>query len=130
MIDIQIIQSAQLIRRNFLKLNVELSKYQDDIRNIMNFLKKKIVELEEYNKNKVKNIKNKDDIRVVSEELIKSIEEIESEEKKLQRKVSNINKEMEKLKKDEENLYKTIKDRYPELSDDEIVNQIHSNLQN
>jgi hypothetical protein len=79
MIDIQIIQSAQLIRRNFLKLNVELSKYQDDIRNIMNFLKKKIVELEEYNKNKVKNIKNKDDIRVVSEELIKSIEEIESE---------------------------------------------------
>jgi hypothetical protein len=37
---------------------------------------------------------------------------------------------MEKLKKDEENLYKTIKDRYPELSDDEIVNQIHSNLQN
>jgi chromosome segregation ATPase len=129
MIDRQIIESAQLIRKNFLKLNSDLSKYQNDINNLISFLREKINELEKYNLEKVKKIRSNDDVKVVSEEIVKKIEEIETEEKKLQKKVSTISNELEKLKKDEEILYKTIRDRYPELSDDEIVEQIHSNLE-
>jgi hypothetical protein len=42
--------------------------------------------------------------------------------------VSKAEKELEKLKEEEETLYKTIKERYPELTDQQIVREIHQHL--
>jgi predicted nucleic acid-binding Zn-ribbon protein len=73
-------------------------------------------------------MKTKDQIGVVTQHLLKELQSIEDEEKKLHRKVEKINKELEKLKEEEEVLYKTIKERYPELTDQEIIKEIHQYL--
>jgi chromosome segregation ATPase len=127
MIDIQLLESAKIIRKDFLSLNNSLNKYQDDVRKLAEFLFKKVDEIKEYNET-IKNIKTKNDINTVSKHILTEIESIELEEKKLRNKVNKINEELEKLQKDEEVLYKTIKDRYPKLNDDDIIKEIHQHL--
>jgi hypothetical protein len=41
-------------------------------------------------------------------------------ESKLTKKVELVNKKLEKLKRDEESLYKALKEKYPNLSDDDL----------
>lgn len=130
MIDSQLIESAKNIRRNFLKLNRELDGYQKDVRELIEFLQSKIMYLEKDAKGKVKTIKDNDGIAQITKEIIGEIEEIELEEKKLHKKISKINEEMEKLSKDEEILYQTIKERYPQLTEKQIIEEIHKILEN
>jgi hypothetical protein len=78
--------------------------------------------------NKIKKIRNEQHLESVSRDIIKEIDDIEFEEKKLQKKVENINIELEKLSKEEEVLYDTIRSRYPELTDNQIIKEIHKNL--
>ncbi len=130
MIDSQLIESAKNIRRNFLKLNRELDGYQKDVRELIEFLQSKIRYLEKDAKGKVKTIKDNDGIAQITKEIIGEIEEIELEEKKLHKKISKINEEMEKLSKDEEILYQTIKERYPQLTEKQIIEEIHKMLEN
>ncbi len=130
MIDSQLIESAKNIRRNFLKLNRELDGYQKDVRELIEFLQSKIRYLEKDAKGKVKTIKDNDGIAQITKEIIGEIEGIELEEKKLHKKISKINEEMEKLSKDEEILYQTIKERYPQLTEKQIIEEIHKMLEN
>ena len=130
MIDEQLIQSAQNIRKTFLRLNKDISAYQSEIGEMVSFLQQKLQYLENYNITKVKDIKSKVDISEVTKDIISQIDEIELAEKKIQNKIVVINDELEKLKKDEEILYKTIKERYPELNDDQIIKEIQQNLKN
>ena len=43
-------------------------------------------------------------------------------------KVEKLNLQLEKLNRDESILYETIKKRYPNLTDEEIVKEIHQHL--
>jgi chromosome segregation ATPase len=128
MIDLQLIESARQIRKKFLKLTKQLDSYRDEVKILINFLQEKMTFFEKYKDDKVKTIKDKTDIAEVTKEITSKIEEIEVEELKIQKKIQSINEELEKLRQDEEILYKTIKERYPDLSDDQIVKEIHSNL--
>ena len=78
----------------------------------------------------VKKIKTKEDVPIVAKEILKEVEEIEVAELQLQKKLKKVNEEMEKLSKDEEILYQTLKNRYPELSDTELKNEIQKYLDN
>ena len=40
-----------------------------------------------------------------------------------------MNESLSKLRKDEEELYRVIKERYPEMTDDEMKNEIHRHLE-
>lgn len=131
MIDIQLIESARLIRKKFLKLTKELDGYQDEVKGLVKFLQEKMKSLEEYRDKEVKKkIKTKEDVPVVTREILREIEEIEQAEIQLQKKLKKVNEEMEKLNKDEEILYKTLKNRYPELSDEQLKIEIQKNLVN
>lgn len=128
MIDSQLLESARMIRKNFLKLNRDLLNYEDEIRGLVSFLEEKIKILSTDTTNKIKSMKDKSELSNVTKDIVKQIEDIEVEEKKLQKKVSKINSEMERLQKEEILLYDTIKKRYPNLSDNEILQQIQKNL--
>ncbi len=129
MIDKQLIESAKIIRNDYLSLTSNLDKYQVEVGNLGKFLLNKVEELKKYNDEVIKKIKNKDDIAKVTSHILLEIQEIEVEEKRIAVKVESINTKLEKLKKDEMSLYQTIKDRYPNLSDDQIVKEIQSHLE-
>lgn len=128
MIDSQLIESAKLIRREFIRISNNLNGYHDDIKNLANFYFSKVEELKTYNTNVVKKIKSKDDLNKATTHILKEIESIEVEERKLSDKVEKLNLQLEKLNRDETILYETIKKRYPKLTDDEIVKEIHQHL--
>lgn len=130
MIDEQLLQGAVIIRKTFLKLRKELNVYQTDVAKMVKFLKEKIKIIEQIKKNELRNLKSRDEISVVTKKIIDEVDQIELEEKKLQTKINKINIEMEKLSKDEGILYNTIKERYSELTDEEIIKEIHQKLEN
>jgi chromosome segregation ATPase len=128
MIDKQLIESAKYIRNDFLSLTENLLIYQEEVKKLGNFFLNKSDDLRKYNDDVVKKIKSKNELSIVTNYILKEIQQIEDEEKKLSLKVEDVNQKMEKLRKDEMILYQTIRDRYPDLSDDEIRKEIHSNL--
>jgi chromosome segregation ATPase len=128
MIDIQLIESAKFIRKDYLSLTKNLDKYQDDVKSLGIFLLKKVDEIKKYNDDIIKKIKTKDDISKVTNHILKEIQDIEDEEKKLVEKVESVNLRLEKLRSDELILYNTIKERYPNLTDEQITKEIHSHL--
>ena len=128
MIDKQLIESAKSIRKEFLKISNSLNNYHDDVKNLADFYFKKVEELKSYNKDHIKKIRSKEDLDKVTKHLVQEIELIEVEEQKLSDKVQKLNLDLEKLNKDENILYETIKSRYPNLSDDQIVKEIQSHL--
>ena len=91
MIDQQLINSAKYIRKNFLDLSNNLTIYREDVKNLADFLVKKVEEIKTYNEQTIKKMKSKDQLGVVTEHLLKELQAIEDEEKKLQRKVEKIN---------------------------------------
>lgn len=129
MIDPQLIDSAKYIRKNFLNLNEKLATYKTDVVDLYDFLQKKVKEIKEWNDVTLVKARNKSDMVNAIDHLLKEINSIEEEEKKLQKKVEVINNQIEKLRKEEEILYDTIKKRYPDLSDEMIKKELHSNLQ-
>ncbi len=122
------IESAKNIRNEFLRLTKELNKYEKKAAELVIYLENKSQKLKEFSENKVSTIKDKADIAKVGEEIIKEMSEIESEEQKLIRSIKPINDKIERLKKDEEILFNQIKEKYPNLSSQEIVQEIHSHL--
>ena len=128
MIDKQLIESAKIIRREFLTLSRNLDEYQDDVKNLGFFLQSKASELESYSEKNLKRLSSRDDLDKVVKHILSEVESIEEEEKKLSKKVSAINDKIEKLRKDEIKLYETIKHRYPSLSDDQISKEVQSQL--
>lgn len=129
MIDNQLIESAKFIRKEYLSLNSSLEKYQGDVSNLGNFLLSKVEDIKNYKNDVMSKMKSKEDLSKVTDHLVKELKDIEDEEKKLVMKVDSINQKLEKLKKDEDILYDTIKLRYPNLTDDEIKKEIHSHLE-
>jgi hypothetical protein len=129
MIDRQIIESAKIIRKKFLSIISETNNYQGDVKQLSEFLMKKVEDLKNIKDNEFKNKPTQDEVNRVTKLILKEIGEIEIEEQKLSKKISTLNEEIEKLKKEEDILYRTIKNRYPNLSDKQIKEEIQSNLE-
>lgn len=130
MIDEQLLQGAIIIRRTFLRLTNELSHYQKDVKDLISFLQEKSKKILEIKENGLNRIKTHEEISVVTKKILDEIEQIETEEKRLHSKINRINIEMEKISEDEGVLYNTIKERYPELTDDDIIKEIRQKIAN
>jgi chromosome segregation ATPase len=122
------IEGAKNIRNEFLRLSKELDSYNNKAAELVIYLENKAQELKDYSNNTVSKIKDKSDITKVGEDIIKKLSEVQDEEQKLVRLVKPINDEIDKLRVDEENLFKQIKDKYPNMTEQEIVKEIHSHL--
>ena len=129
MIDQQLIESAKQIRKRYLKAMSDLGVYEQDVRNLANFLQEKSKVFEKIKDVELKKKPSKEELEKVTRLIVEEITSIEDEEQKIIKKVESINVEMGKLQKEEEILYQTIKKRYPKLSDKEIKEEIQSYLQ-
>ena len=122
------IESAKNIRSEFLKLSKKLDSYQKESAELVIYLENISKELEEYSKNEVSKIKDKTDISTVGDHIIKKKTEIEAEEQKLLRLVKPINEKIDKLKIEETILFKQLLEKYPSMTEKEIIQEIHSYL--
>lgn len=122
------IESAKNIRNEFIRLTNQLNSYEKEAAEHVIYLESKSKELQDYSENNVSKIKNKTDIGKVGEEIIKKISEIEDREQQLLRLIKPINDKIDRLKKEEEILFNQLKEKYPNLSQQEIVQEIHSHL--
>jgi chromosome segregation ATPase len=124
MIDKQYLESAKNIRYEFLNLSKKLDSYHTELIQLFEYLQNVTEELNELNSNEVSKIKSASDATIVGNKIVKKMEEIESEEQKLLNLVKPINDRIDRLREEENILYKKIKQKYPSLTDDEIKKEI------
>lgn len=123
-IDRNLLESAKFIRMEYESLMGKFNHYEKQALDLKNFFDKKSEELTDMNKEKVSKIKSKGDLEVVTKDIMTIIEEMEQEAEKITRSVEGVNKKIESLRRDEEILYEKIKDKYPDLSDESIQQQV------
>ena len=125
MIDKSFIDSAKTIRKEFLELNDKIYDYEKYVKDLSESFLRIADDLENWRKNELKNEKS---VNSVGDYMIGKLNEIEDETNKLNKRIEPINKKLEKLREEELKLYKKIKERYPTLSDEQIIRQIHENI--
>lgn len=131
MIEEKYLQMAINIRRTYLKLANNLDLYRAKAMQISDKLTETVKKLEDYQKELEERTKNKKETLSVPEvvtNLLKIIDEVEDEGKRLENLVSPINKEIEKLSKEEIELYRQIVDNHSNLNEDEIVKIVQDRL--
>ena len=123
------IESAKNIRSEFLNLSKTLDSYNNELVNLLDYLKNISVELEDISKLEVSKIRTKSDASNVTDRIVKKMNEIEVEEKKLIRLITPINDKIERLRTEEILLFTQIKEKYPKLTDSEIKKEVQSYLE-
>jgi uncharacterized coiled-coil DUF342 family protein len=121
MIDEQFLQSAVQIRRTYLKLNNNLEFYTKEAAKIVTKLETTLTKIDDIQNS------NKDN-KSSFEDLLKIMNEIESEGKLLEDLINPLNKKIEKLALEEQELYRSIKRKHPDLTDDDIVESVKQRL--
>jgi chromosome segregation ATPase len=129
MIDKIYIESAKNIRREFLSLSQKLDNYQNDLTKYVSYLENASKDLENIKTNDIKNLREASDLQTISERITKKLNEIETEEQKIIHLIKPINNRIEKLREEENYLYNQIKEKYPNLTDEQIIKEIHSYLE-
>jgi predicted nucleic acid-binding Zn-ribbon protein len=126
MIDESFIKAAIKIRREYLKLTNNLNFYkrkaEDVIENLEDIVNK-IEKIQQETENQ--KVTNNDAIVV---QLTKILTDIESEGRAVESLIDPLNKEIEKLGLEEQELWRNIKNKYPNLSDEDIVEYVRQRL--
>lgn len=131
MVDEKYLQMSLTIRRTYLKLINNLDLYRSRALQISERLEDTVKKIDELNKEAEENAKKKNtnisQIEVF-EKLLKIIDDVDDEGKRLENLISPINLEIEKLAKEEMELYKMIVDSHPNLTEDQIVESVKDRL--
>jgi predicted nucleic acid-binding Zn-ribbon protein len=121
---------AVRIRKNYLSLTNNLDVYLSKVESVSDRLEKTIGEItnieQKYESSDKKDGKFESDKTL--KELLKIIENVENEGKRLESIVNPLNKEIEKLSKEEVELYKLIKQTHSNLTEGQIVNSVKERL--
>lgn len=122
MIEESFINSARQIKNEFTKLHMLLEKYEQDVVTMANYFLAV--------SNEISDIKQDKNLTIESIKLkvMSKLSDIESESEKMTKRINDINFKLESLRKEELDLYKLIKKRYPSLNDDEIKIEIQKKL--
>ena len=118
------LKRAANIRKEYLRITRDINSYEKNVRDLLGALEQKSTDLESL-KNKLysNRINSPEEAKM---ELLNIIMEVEDETNKNEKYIDNLNKNIEKLKEDELLLFRDIKQRYPEMSDPDIKNEIQS----
>jgi hypothetical protein len=133
MIDEKYLQMAINIRRTYLKLINNMDLYRARALQVSERLNETLKKLDSFN-DKLSNRNAKDEKKInlsekeIFENLLKIIDEIDDEGKKLESLISPVNIEIEKLSKEEMELYRLIVDNHPMLTEDQIVEKVQDRL--
>ncbi len=126
MIDESFIQAAIKIRRNYLKIQTNMSFYKKKASEVVDNLEVIIGEIQ----NLQESAQNRE-IKSVEEalnELTKILNNAEEEGKKLEQYIDPLNKEIEKLGEEEAELWRNIKLKYSNIDEESIVNYVKERL--
>ena len=126
MIDESFIKAAIKIRREYLKLTNNLNFYKRKAEDVIENLEDIVTKIENIQQEtENQSITNND---AVVFQLTKLLTEIESEGRAVESLIDPLNKEIEKLGLEEQELWRNIKNKYPNLSDEEIVEYVRKRL--
>jgi ABC-type Zn uptake system ZnuABC Zn-binding protein ZnuA len=126
MIDEAFLRSAINIRRKFLKISNNMDLYYERAKIIVEKLEKILIDIETL-QNKIKNEKSVSNEQAIGE-LLKILNNLEIEGDRLEKLAEPMNKEMETLSKEEHELYRQIKERHQNLTDQDIVDIVQNRL--
>jgi predicted nucleic acid-binding Zn-ribbon protein len=124
MIEENYVQAAIKIRREFLKLTNNMQLYKRKAKNILDNLEDIIGQIERISTESNENTDRKE----IVEKLEGVLKEVEKEGKMVNELIDPLNNEIEKLALEEQELWRNIKNKYPNLGDDEIVEYIKNRL--
>lgn len=129
MIEEKYLQMAISIRRTYLKLVNNMDLYRARALQVSERLEDTLKKLEKIkaeadDRNKNTKVSDQD----LLNKLLGVIDDVEEEGKRLENLVEPINKEIEKLSREETELYRQIVDNHPSLSEDQIVKFVQDRL--
>jgi hypothetical protein len=131
MIDEIYLQNAVRIRRTYLKLSNNMDLYQKKAQAVSDKLETTISKIDEL-QSKIEESKrdknDKKDSNFFLTELVKILNEVEEEGKALESSVDPLNKEIEKLALEEQELYRQIKEKHFNLTDEQIISSVQDRL--
>ena len=131
MIDENFLQSAVRIRRTYLKMSNSMDFYKKAAEGVVERLDETIKKVEDIQKEAEDSKKNKNSsfsAEASMNKMLKVLEEVDAEGKRLENLVDPLNKEIEKLALEEQELYRLIKEKHYNLSDDEIIESVKQRL--
>ena len=132
MVDEVFLQNAVRIRRTYLKLSNNMDLYQKKAQQVSDKLEETLTKIEEIEKEakESRNSKNgsSNGIEYFLNELMKALQEVDDEGKSLEDLVNPLNKEIEKLALEEQELYRKIKEKHFTLTDEQIIESVKDRL--
>lgn len=131
MIDENFLQSAVRIRRTYLKMSNSMDFYKKAAADVVERLDLTIKKVEDIQKEAEDSKKDKNSnfsAEASMNKMLKILEEVDAEGKRLENLVDPLNKEIEKLALEEQELYRVIKEKHYNLSDDEIIESVKQRL--
>jgi hypothetical protein len=131
MIDEIYLQNAIRIRRTYLKLSNNMELYQKKAQAVSDKLEVTISKIDDLQSKIEESKKDKDDKKDSNyflTELIKILNEVEEEGKALETSVDPLNNEIEKLALEEQELYRQIKEKHFDLTDEQIISSVQDRL--
>ena len=127
MIDEIFYQSAIKIRRQYLKITNNMSFYQSKAKLVSDNLGDIIKRIDD-----IKDSTDAENKEFSAEsavtELAKILREVEEEAKRLEEMVDPLNSEMEKLALEEQELWRNIKERHYNISEEDIISSVKERL--
>lgn len=124
------LERAVTIRRTYLSLTKNLDSYLNKVEGVSKRLEKTMDSInkleEDFLKETNQDLKYKNEKSL--KELLSIIDSIEDEGKKLESIISPLNKDIEKLSKEETELYNLIKQTHSNLTENQIVESVKSRL--
>mgnify|MGYP003514721503 CR=1 FL=1 len=129
MIDEVFLENAVRIRRTYLKLSNSMDMYQKKAQEVATRLDDTLVKVDELTKRAEENKKssNPETMKLLNE-LMDILKAVEDDGEALENLVDPLNKDIEKLALEEQELYRLIKEKHHTLSDDEIINDVKERL--
>lgn len=129
MIDENFLQNAVRIRRTYLKMINNMDFYQNKAREIVDRLDETIEKVNLIQKKAEESKKNNEiGSQDLLNELMKVLNDIEDEGHSLENLVDPLNSEIEKLALEEQELYRLIKQKHNNLTDEQIIESVKDRL--
>ena len=126
MIEEKFLVAAVNIKRSYLKLTSNLDFYKRRAEQTLEKLQDAYGQVENL-ENEIAELKKKKDQNVdpnLTSKVLNILSEIEQEGNKIEKFVEPLNKEIEKLAMEEQELYRIIVESHPNLSEDQIVESV------
>lgn len=131
MVDEQFLQSAIRIRRTYLKVSNNMDMYKKAAEGTIKKLDETISKIDKI-KNESEESRSDKNSKFSAErslnEMLKILNEVDNEGKKLEELINPLNKEIEKLALEEQELYRKIKEKHSDLTDEQIVESVRERL--